>query len=806
MHPLRAVTLEMSLKPFKNGFDPAASEPVIRELFRQWDALTRHAESIQVMLWASDGSELLEYTGDLDAEMEWGRYIGGANRSHTFEHDPKREALHARSYLYCDNPPVLTYRALRDLITALKRIGSELTGKPVRVGATFDPGPEFAKSRFKYEWHPEICLGASMGEATMVCCYALLNGDQRTYAAFPIGIPDKLPFGTFLGRQARVFLPALGYDYLWLSNGFGFGMETWGVKGSIFDGARFNAERRHECGAKNLEFWRLLRAELPDTPIETRGTNLVTGTDIGGDGVPLREIYRGGFNLQVPPNSPWAALDHDFGLELTGWMSHIAELPPDNQSFPYRFYIHDPWWLNSPWLDRYGREAHDIFLPGAIGRLTATGAVQIPDRLNLLTVDDSFGDMPVQVPNEVIPHLLESRRSAPDAAGPLLWVYPFDEYHDHAFGADANVEEPWFGDWLIRGAINEGLPLNTVVSTRSFTAILRDNPTSLTGRILIAPVPHAADPFTAQAIAWVQAGGRILLYGPTTWAAPELRDLLGVGTATPVNGLGELDLALADDACATPAPRRIIHRELLNCGGLSEVANGARALATFVAGTDRRLIAGVHRRTAWNGGAAIWLRGTNETTYLGGHHPTPDSRSEVFPAERLLRLALAEFGWSIRRDLRLPTQPGHPLTVHRHANGWWFAGLNRSTTVPLRLRCPDGAPLLLGHEAWIEDGHAVYHLPRAWRRECRVFVDQARTGELACVEGTHEKMGVTRRFWIRNLQDATVTIYPETGKTASVLLDPPWPFFLGSPVDHTVDTVQQRVICRRVTGDLCVSW
>jgi hypothetical protein len=806
MQPLNAVTLEMSLKPFKRGFAPADIEPVIRELFRQWDALTRHANTIQIMLWASDGSEILEYTGDLSAGMEWGKYIGGANRSHTFEHDPKREALHARCYDYIPDPPTLTYQQFQGVIAALKRIGTAMTGKPIRIGATFDPGPEFAKSRFKYDWHPEICLGASMGEATMVCCYARLNGDTRPYAAYPAGIPDQLPFGTFLGKQAARFLPDFGFDYLWLSNGFGFGMETWGVKGAVFDGTAFRAERRHECGEKNLEFWRLLRAELPTTPIETRGTNLLTGTDIGGDGVPLREIYRGGFNLQAPPNSPWAALDHDFGLELTGWMSHIAELPRDNPSILYRFYIHDPWWLNSPWLDRYGREAHDIFLPGAVGRMTPAGTVQIADHLNLLTVDDSLGDMPERVPNEVIPHLLECRRTAPDEAGPLLWVYPFDEYHDHAFGADANVEEPWFGDWFVRGAINEGLPLNTVVSTASFTRILSDHPAAVAGRIIVTPVPHAGDPLEAQLIAWVRGGGKALLYGPTTWASNELRALIGVALDAPLSGAGTLELSLSDDACAGPVPQRIVHRELLNCGGFREIAAGATVLAAFVHDDQRRAAATVRRRLDWAGGTLAWVRGSNGTSYVGGHHPTPDPVAEAYRSERLLRLALSEFGWSLRLERREATQPGHTLTVHRSANGWFFAGLARTVTVPLRLRTPDGAPLLLGQEAWLENGHALYHQPRAWRRECRVFVDQAQSGEVSCIEGTHEKMGAIRRFWVRGLRDATVTIYPESGHTASVLLDPPWPFLLGGAVEHSIEDGGRRIVCRHVTGPLCITW
>lgn len=811
------VSLELSLKPFGlDRFDPAAAERTAGELFRQWGALLRHAAAVQVMLWIGDGSEILTYAGDEAAEFEWGKWIGGANCQPKLANDPKGEALHARCYEYMPDPPRLTYRRLRELVAAIRRAGAHL-GIPVRVGTTFDPGPEFAKSAFKYAWHPEILMGktmmgATVGSPTFVCCYSTLDADTRRYAGFPTGIPQGLPFGTFLGRQSRHFLADMGLDYLWLSNGFGFGMETWGVRGAVFDGERFRAERRHECGAKVLAFWKALRAELPNVPLETRGTNLMTGTDIGGDGQPLREIYRGGFGIQAPPNSPWAALDSDFGLELAGWMSHVAELPPDNPAFLFRFYTHDPWWLNSPWLDRYGHEAHDIFLPGAVARLDGEGAVRIPDRINFLTADDSLGQMPQQVPDEVIPHLLECRRSAPDAVAPLLWAYPFDEHHDRAFGAQGDMETGWAGDWHVRGAINEGLPLNTVVSTANLRRILARDPQALAGTILVAQVPCAGEPMEAVLQAWSAGGGRCLLYGSTARASTAMRALIGVAPAEPLSGEARVELAMADDGCAEAMPQTVLHRALLNAGGCAETAADARELAAYVFAGGRRVV-------ATRKGAIAWVRGGNGTEYHHGHHPTPDRLDERWPAERLMRLVLAEFGWSLRVERRSVLAAGRPgvhgcgrpgsgpnLTVHRSGNGFWFAGLGRSANDVLRLRTPDGAPLLLGVETWLAGGHATYHLPRAWRRECRVFVDQPGEGEAVCNEITHEKFGATRRLWVAGLRDATVTIYPEAGRTCEVLCDPSWPYLVGKPLDLSVLDGGRRIVCRHVSAPLCLTW
>lgn len=195
--------------------------------------------------------------------------------------------------------------------------------------------------------------GKYNGAKTFVCCYATLNEDKEHYAGFPSGIPQGTPFGTFFGRQSQHFLTDMGFDFLWLSNGLGFGMETWSATGAVFDGKQFHPEKLNDTREKIIDFWTKFRTECPEFRIETRGTNISVGTDLAKDGVDLKAIYNGGFNMLPPPNSPWAALDGNFGLELAGYMSRISELPDDRYLF--RYYTHDPWWANSPWLDRYGR-------------------------------------------------------------------------------------------------------------------------------------------------------------------------------------------------------------------------------------------------------------------------------------------------------------------------------------------------------------------------------------------------------------------------------------------------------------------
>ena len=62
---LRNVTLEISAKPFADDSEQTMFR-VGRKLFSQWKTLTDAADRISVMLWTADGSEILNWSGDLD--------------------------------------------------------------------------------------------------------------------------------------------------------------------------------------------------------------------------------------------------------------------------------------------------------------------------------------------------------------------------------------------------------------------------------------------------------------------------------------------------------------------------------------------------------------------------------------------------------------------------------------------------------------------------------------------------------------------------------------------------------------------
>src|SRR5690606_8070815 len=195
---------------------------------------------------------------------------------------------HERAYLYLDNPPAFTYGDLKFIIHALKVAGMKVTGKPIRVGATFDPGPEFAKSEFKYKKHPEILGGSAMGHKTFVDCYSVLKGDKDSYAGFPNGIPDQTPFGTFFGRQSQHFLSDPARDSRRFRYGFAFGAPGRSTTGSTFDGKESKQPKRESSTQTVTDFWKPSPKECTNTQIPTRGSTLTVSGALGRDALNLK--------------------------------------------------------------------------------------------------------------------------------------------------------------------------------------------------------------------------------------------------------------------------------------------------------------------------------------------------------------------------------------------------------------------------------------------------------------------------------------------------------------------------------------
>lgn len=809
---LKNVTLELSSKAYRDDSETTMYR-VARKLFTQWKSLTDTADQVSVMLWISDGSEILEYSGDFEQKFEWAYWCGCANSMPKPQHPTERLKRHTHMYpqKYMPEAAPRSYGWLKRLIEVLREVGAEISGKPIRIGAIFDNGPEFAISDFKFHRHREIALGNSLYPGSFVVCNANLHADSRSYAAYPQGIPEGTSLGEFLGRQFKAFAHDLGYDYIWLSNGMGFGTETWGLTGMLFDKQKFYPEKADAAAQSMLRFWEDFYGAYPEVVVETRGSNFSAGTELATDAAPLGEVYRK-YKIAPPVNSPWAALNFNTGLELAAWMSHIAELPDDR--IPFRFYIHDPWFMNSPWLDRYAREAWDLYPPLSVGRVNENGTVDIPTSISLLSVDDTWGNMPDCVPAEVVPLFKDAFNHAPDAVGPLLWVYPFDEYIDLVRGAERNPQKVFNEELFIGEALQAGLPLNTVVSTRNFAALACKQRLAplLKGTILVASVV-AVERNIALFEQVVSSGTDLLVYGALAGASGQLLDLLGLKNSTPLDGTASVVSLLRDDRFEKgKLADKIVILPQFDDGALTEVAAGARVRVEAVQNGQKRVLAS-QKQEAGKGRVGFVRSITPCDENLNLNHRGFDyaAPTKVYPVERLMRHLLGEFGWSIsgcafNADTLLPR-----TTISRHDGAFYFSIYTPDTTSDLRISTPLGAPILTELETRLQGGEAIWRPGKSWHKECRVFVRQNEESVIRCKTGFAAFPGYSDRRHLGGLCDAEVRIFVPTGfeKTFEVVSDPsrcPDALIELTPFEWEESEYGRCAVIRHANGFLSFAW
>ena len=700
---------------------------------------------------------------------------------------------------------------MKNILDTLKRVGKEMTGFDIKVGETFDPGPEFAYSAFKYERHPEIAKGNIMGKNQWLHCAARLHAEKRAYAAYPDGIPEGTHIGEFLGKQFMALRRAVGFDYLWLSNGFGFSLASWNWVGELFDGEKFDFSGAKRIREAIAEFWTYFNAEIGDTVIETRGSNLSTGMDIAAHGCPIDVIYKQ--NIVAPPNSPWAAMDYRFGLELSGFMSHIAELPKNGYAF--RYYSHDPWWLNSPWFDRYDRSPHDIYLPLAVTRLDEHLKVTHPYALDFLTADDSFGRIPARGANEMTPHLLTAYNDFPDEPGLVTWVYPFETYCKTGL-SDGNMQRIFMDDWYIESAIDHGFPVNTVLSDKNF---LTADKTKLLTTLLVTPVPEADSPLEKALFESLDAGARVLLYGSTKYASDKLRKTLGLALESDaLDGLLDIKTSLSLDTFEVgKRAGTLMHDPLVSNGGIFETSDKkgvSETVCTVSDGKKTRVYAVFAGKCGKGGGKVFWVRGSfPHKRQIAGHLPPLYKQSENFPSALLLRAGMALFGYPISFDCYDADDKLPLLLFSKCRNALWFNLFSKDAMVRMHMSTPDGAPVPDNTEFLIENSVGTYPLWRWNHTDCRIYVKQTAKSKITLKKGSPEThFDNDERLDLHGLIDAEVTFYPTHGGTAfmrNVGEDKDdWEVrtFAGQNIETEYDEKRGCYIARHVTGRLTICW
>ncbi|MBN2583655.1 MAG: hypothetical protein JXL80_11355 [Planctomycetes bacterium] len=771
---LKRVILETGLKIFTQ-LDDESIRGKCRTAIDNWRRLIEDAEIVSVLLWIGDGDEVFNFTGDMNAEFKWNDCIGFNN----LQYNAYPESRHYRTWFarpYIENPPKFTPADLKRVISIFKATAREMCGVEIQVGTTIDAGPEFVESKFKFERHPELLKGGPNSEMpkslSFLCCYAHMNGDDYPYAGFPGGLPQGTHFGTFLGRQLRLFSEAVGLDYVWLSNGFGLTHYAWNYVGEVFNGLEYHPELAPESIKQFVSFWEEFRKEYPSGRIDIRGTNYSIGMDATSHGIDIREIYRRGQLITPAPNPPWGSAN--LGLEMASHLSRISSTP--TRSILFRYYINDSWFAGVPWYDYYNREPFDVYCPLACTRLNDRGEVEGATDMSVMTVNTGFGEMPKTQASEVEPHVRRAFNLMPDEAGPLVWVYPFSEYQDELHRPNGQIQKSFFGDWYIARAIDAGLPLNTVITTDNFAKVVKDNPKALAGRILIVPTPAADWKYAAPLIDFVKAGGKAILYGSLHDAPKELLKLLNVKLDTPVDGDLDVTMKMAGDEFEVKGKKRPLRHIGRICdGGVCEqVADKSykctSVRATVGSGGKRRVYALVRKSRAWKGGQVAWIRGSLPFDAQPiSLEPILFAAEESHDATEWVRFLLADFGMVIRQSRHDAATKAISLFASRSRGRYVINGHKRDATTSVQLSFPDGAPLLSERQARIKKSAATYCLDRTFHSECFAFVRQE-AESLVSYKEQRTVPGEHRTFDIHGLKDAVVTLYVSQDAVANKTL------------------------------------
>jgi len=810
------VILEMSLKPFKNRERPEIRK-VCEEVFNQWSSLLKLGKEHSILFWIGSGEEIFNYKGNLDDEFEWAHYIGHCNQDHKAYIEKNTHLISAHNYM--ENWPHFTYRDLSYIIRAFKEIADEKYGIKLTMGATVDPGPEFCEEEFVYHRHPEILSKTYGGNARFICSFAHLKKDDYPYAAYPEGIPEGESFGRFLGKQCALFLSAMGFDYIWFSNGLGFSHYPWTILGDNFDGKEFNKVNLENFSEKLISFWKEFKKGC-SYPVLARATNFPVGIDLSAKCTSLLEIYQENVLKMAPVNPPTIFFYNSLGLEMISYMGRLADFP---LLLPFRYYINDPWFPQTPWKDYpYAREPFDIYVPLSIAVVDNKGKTRVPTVMNLLTIDDEKGTLREDVSVEVIPHLKRAIEDRPDEVGILTWLFPFHEYHQLVKSHREKMGYPFFWDFYLSLSIDKGLPLNTVISTTNFQKLDKEALEKLKKKtILITPLPLSGAKYEEKLAQFIQEGGKVIFYGPIDITSSFFKEMLNLKLEK--EGLeGEISLNSylnSDEFIDMPNSTLLKHRSHLSGGPLREVLLNQEDEYTFVRAwaegkNKKRVFALTREMSGWNGGKIAWVRGSLPLEIEGsleGQVSLLDREGEYVHTTSFLKYILADFSYEIKEKkyFSLSSAPLFydvhsvpaltQIFISRKVNAFIFSGYRPDTSSLIQLKFPQGAPILLGEEVLIENGYALYNLSRSFHKECRIFVKQNK-GKILC-QLAHPGYEGKENLIVSGLKEAELRIYPPWGEVEKTDVIP-----LGEGKLSKVKKKENYLYLERVSGSLRISW
>ncbi len=778
------------------------------KIYSNWETLIGRFDEIGLLLWVGDGNEILEWSGDHGDEVSWGSTIGFSNYNLHEVYDPAVVGYGMQKAVpYKEKIPVLLYSDLKNIISCLRKTFSIRSGKRIWIGATIDPGPEFANADFKLVRHPECLVSKELRKKFPVPMrfmthQAVMHGDKFRYAAFSKGLPEGIGMGEFLGKQLKYAFKDLGYDYVWFSNGFGFSHSPWCDRGEVFDGKTFDRSEADRQLKKHSRFWTEFRKAFPECRIEVRGTNYSVGMDISTDATSHRLVREKGKIATLPPNLP--NLSEAVGLEMTVFMSRNCKSGADK--FLFRYYLNDPWFMSNPWYDRYCRDPYDIFCPLTISRVNADGKISVPDSFSILTIDTERGELIKDEAAEVTGYFVRAFNEMPDIPAPIILVYPYDEYHDILEKKKDSLAIPFAHDWYLTQSITGGMPLNTVMSTDTFVKLKKDG--CLPEAVFVMPVPEKDWSYGKILCSFVKTGGKVLLYGSLKNASAELLGMLGIKLGKELEGDFKVEKVDGIDVYPNTKSdtRPLCHRAISSGGGISEISSGSNVLISLSQKGEKRAYAVSVSGKPWKGGAISWIRGTASFDPAAKPaNPVFDNASKYQTPGSWMRIMLSKLGWTISNIKPDGNERDAYVFIKRFDNAFYFAGHKPDAAVRFKINTPHGAPVFSETETVIDKEEcALDTFGKTFYNEVRLFV-KMKEGKVHAKESPTQ-IGFRRQTGYHGFKNADIRIFPGKSAVAKRRLDVFSRFWEQERVKLEFNEKEKCFELRNYTGELHITW
>lgn len=212
-------------KIFADITDPM---PGVKAFFDHYKDYISAAEMTVLNFCTGNGDHILMYRGldYMSDTFDWARYNrypcdeGMTHYTHNlkwvqeaYEKSENLRGVRRQGPSFMTHDQIMDYATLKNIYTCFQEEAAS-RNLNFKLLEYLEPGPEFCKSVWKVDLHPEGTL-----ERVIDVC-STLDGDLHHYSAFPNGIPSGVNTGAFVIGQTGDYVDDFGLDGVFLGNQF----------------------------------------------------------------------------------------------------------------------------------------------------------------------------------------------------------------------------------------------------------------------------------------------------------------------------------------------------------------------------------------------------------------------------------------------------------------------------------------------------------------------------------------------------------------------------------------------------------